>query len=179
VNEVVQKDGGKRDDRSLRYAEHADADADADAERDTPYARVAQGKTAWRAPGIVAASVADARTSVRATSHATDHPPPYRLVLLPSTCQLQRFIVKLLDEHKVQYVVSHSASGVAGLQLALKAGLGISCLNESSLGAGLVPCAANIGLPPLPSVEFHLLPARVGESVRITEARTAFARLLA
>ena len=49
---------------------------------------------------------------------------PYPLVLLPSSCQLQRFVVKLLDEHKVPYLVSHSASGVAGLQLALKAGLG-------------------------------------------------------
>ncbi|CAB3758103.1 LysR family transcriptional regulator [Paraburkholderia humisilvae] len=105
-------------------------------------------------------------------------PPPYRLVLLPSSCQLQRFVVKLLDERKVPYVISHSASGVAGLQLALKAGLGMSCLNESSLGAGLVPCAANIGLPPLPSVEFHLLPARLGESERVTHARAAFARLL-
>ena len=61
---------------------------------------------------------------------------PYQLVLLPSSCQLQRFVVKLLDEHKVPYLVSHSASGVAGLQLALKAGLGISCLNESSIGGG-------------------------------------------
>jgi LysR substrate binding domain len=72
---------------------------------------------------------------------------PYQLVLLPSTCQLQRFAVKLLDDHKVPYLISHSASGVAVLQLALSAGLGISCLNESSIGGGLVACAANIGLP--------------------------------
>jgi DNA-binding transcriptional LysR family regulator len=122
-------------------------------------------------------------TPTRAPTHAPNNPPinspPYRLILLPSSCQLQRFVVKLLDERKVPYVISHSASGVAGLQLALKAGLGISCLNESSLGAGLVPCAANIGLPALPSVEFHLLPARLGESERVTHARAAFARLLA
>src|SRR6266702_3359784 len=52
---------------------------------------------------------------------------PFHLVLLPSTCQLQRFVVRLLDENKVSYLISHSASGMAGLQLALKAGLGISC----------------------------------------------------
>ncbi|CAB3729093.1 HTH-type transcriptional regulator ArgP [Paraburkholderia phenoliruptrix] len=102
---------------------------------------------------------------------------PYPLVLLPSSCQLQRFVVKLLDENKVPYVVSHSASGVAGLQLALKAGLGISCLNESSIGAGVMACPPGIGLPALPAVEFHLLPGRIGESERVSNARTALMRL--
>ncbi len=102
---------------------------------------------------------------------------PYSLVLLPSSCQLQRFVVKLLDECKVPYLVSHSASGVAGLQLALKAGLGISCLNESSIGAGVVACPPSVGLPALPAVEFHLLPGRLGESERVTNARTALVRL--
>jgi hypothetical protein len=104
---------------------------------------------------------------------------PYQLVLLPSSCQLQRFVVKLLDEHKVPYLISHSASGVAGLQLALKAGLGISCLNESSIGGGLVACPASIGLPALPAVEFHLLPGRLGESELVSNARTALMRLFA
>lgn len=112
---------------------------------------------------------------------AADSPPrpvtPYSLVLLPSSCQLQRFVVKLLDEHKVPYVVSHSASGVAGLQLALKAGLGMSCLNESSIGGGVVACPASVGLPALPAVEFHLLPGRIGESERVSNARTALTRL--
>ncbi|MFM0646282.1 LysR family transcriptional regulator [Paraburkholderia bryophila] len=102
---------------------------------------------------------------------------PYSLVLLPSSCQLQRFVVKLLDEHKVPYLVSHSASGVAGLQLALKAGLGISCLNESSTGGGVVPCPPGVNLPALPAVEFHLLPGRIGESERVSNARTALMRL--
>ncbi|CAG4890986.1 LysR family transcriptional regulator [Paraburkholderia saeva] len=102
---------------------------------------------------------------------------PYPLVLLPSSCQLQRFVVKLLDERDVPYVISHSASGVAGLQLALKAGLGISCLNESSVGAGLVACPASVRLPALPSVEFHLLPGRPGEDDLVTNARAALQRL--
>ena len=158
---------------SLRIVAPGDRRAAAGASRKASTV-VRREKLVW-----VTSADADSRTSAFANPHATDRPPPYRLVLLPSTCQLQRFVVKLLDEHKVPYVISHSASGVAGLQLALKAGLGISCLNESSLGAGLVPCAANIGLPALPSVEFHLLPARVGESERVTQARAAFARLLA
>jgi DNA-binding transcriptional LysR family regulator len=104
---------------------------------------------------------------------------PFHLVLLPSTCQLQRFVVRLLDENKVSYLISHSASGMAGLQLALKAGLGISCLNESSIGSGMVLCPPTIGLPQLPAVEFHLLPGRPGESARVSDAREAFMRLLA
>jgi DNA-binding transcriptional LysR family regulator len=103
----------------------------------------------------------------------------HRLVLLPSSCQLQRFVVKLLDERKVPYVVSHSASGVAGLQLALKAGLGVSCLNESSIGDGLAACPSGIGLPALPAVEFHLLPGRLGESELVANARAALRRLFA
>ena len=104
---------------------------------------------------------------------------PHQLVLLPTSCQLQRFVVKLLDERKVPYVISHSASGVAGLQLALKAGLGISCLNESSIGDGLAACPSNLGLPALPTVEFHLLPGRMGESEHVSNARMALMRLFA
>ncbi|WP_144144287.1 LysR family transcriptional regulator [Paraburkholderia sp. BCC1884] len=114
---------------------------------------------------------------VRAADASPRPVTPYPLVLLPSSCQLQRFVVKLLDEHKVPYLVSHSASGVAGLQLALKAGLGISCLNESSIGDGVVACPAAVGLPVLPTVEFHLLPGRIGESERVSNARTALMRL--
>ncbi|SDB84813.1 LysR family transcriptional regulator [Paraburkholderia lycopersici] len=104
--------------------------------------------------------------------------PPWPLVLLPSTCQLQRRVVRLLDEACMPYLISHSASGVAGLQLALKAGLGISCLNESAIGEGLMPCPASFGLPALPSAEFHLLPGRPGEAEHVTNARAALAELL-
>jgi len=59
----------------------------------------------------------------------------------------------------------------------LKAGLGISCLNESSIGGGVVACGPGVGLPTLPTVEFHLLPGRIGESERVSNARTALLRL--
>ena len=104
--------------------------------------------------------------------------PPWPLVLLPSTCQLQRRVVRLLDEARMPYLISHAASGVAGLQLALRAGLGISCLNESAIGEGLMPCPASFGLPALPAAEFHLLPGQPGESAHVTNARAALAELL-
>ncbi|NIF56276.1 MULTISPECIES: LysR family transcriptional regulator [Burkholderiaceae] len=143
-------------------------------------ARLVTGQTRTR--GGAPASTVVRREKLLWVSAADAAPrpsAPFHLVLLPSTCQLQRFVVKLLDEHKVAYVVSHSASGVAGLQLALKAGLGISCLNESSTGNGVVACPANTGLPALPAVEFHLLPGRPGESERVSNARTALMRLFA
>ncbi|CAD6512516.1 HTH-type transcriptional regulator ArgP [Paraburkholderia hiiakae] len=104
--------------------------------------------------------------------------PPWPLVLLPATCQLQRRVVRLLEEARMPYLISHSASGVAGLQLALKAGLGISCLNESAIGEGLMACPASFGLPALPAAEFHLLPGRPGEAAHVTNARAALAELL-
>jgi DNA-binding transcriptional LysR family regulator len=134
------------------------------------------------ASGRAASSVVRREKLVWAMSADTDAQniaTPFHLVLLPSTCQLQRFVTRLLGERNVPYLISHSASGMAGLQLALKAGLGISCLNESSLGSGMVPCPPSIGLPELPSVEFHLLPARAGESDLVGNARAAFMRLLA
>lgn len=86
-------------------------------------------------------------------------------------------MVKLLDERKVPYLISHSASGVAGLPLALKAGLGIGCLNESSLGAGVVAYPPSVALPALPMVEFHLLAGRPDENEHVSNARAALARL--
>ncbi|WP_233799935.1 LysR family transcriptional regulator [Paraburkholderia sp. HP33-1] len=145
-------------------------------------ARLVTGQTRARGASAGAPSIVVRREKLlwASCADAASRPAaPFQLVLLPSTCQLQRFVVKLLDEHKVAYVVSHSASGVAGLQLALKAGLGISCLNESSLGGGVAACAANIGLPSLPAIEFHLLPRRPGESELVSNAREALVRLFA
>jgi len=102
---------------------------------------------------------------------------PLPLVTLPASCTLQRFVVAHLERYKLPYLISHTASGVAGLQLALSAGLGVSCLNASAIGAGLVECPADIGLPPLPMAEFRLLPPTPGESRLVSDARDALAAL--
>ena len=69
-----------------------------------------------------------------------------------------------MDAHTVPYVIAHSASGLAGLQSALVAGLGVACLNASAVPLGAEIFRPCLPLPPLPDVEFSLLPARVGES---------------
>jgi len=101
------------------------------------------------------------------------------LVLLPDTCSMHQFVVQLLMRKKRAFEIAHSASGVAGLHLALAAGLGVSCLNASAIGPGVMPLdAAAVGawkLPPLPSAEFYLLGARRGETAFIGQARQALA----
>ncbi len=102
---------------------------------------------------------------------------PLPLLALPETCALRQYVERLLSRRGLPYVVSHEASGVAGLQLAVAAGLGVACLNESALGAGMVRLQAP-GLPALPSVEFRLLAARPGDSEFVGLARAAIVKAM-
>ncbi len=102
---------------------------------------------------------------------------PLPLLALPETCALRQYVERLLSRRSLPYVVSHEASGVAGLQLAVAAGLGVACLNESALGAGMARLQAP-GLPVLPSVEFRLLAARPGESEFVGLAREAIVKAM-
>ncbi|VVD62080.1 LysR family transcriptional regulator [Pandoraea capi] len=106
---------------------------------------------------------------------------PLPLLVLPDTCALHRFTTQWLDEQQVPYTIAHVASGVAGLQLALNAGLGVACLNASAAGASLVRIETLMPgrrLPALPDAEFHLLPARRSEPEWVTQARDALAEQL-
>lgn len=98
-----------------------------------------------------------------------------RLLALPDTCSLHQFTVGLLRQRRVPFDVVHIASGVAGLQSALAAGLGVACLNESSLAPGVVRLAPPHGLPALPRANFCLLPARAGENEFVARVRELLA----
>jgi len=100
---------------------------------------------------------------------------PVRLLALPDTCSLHQFTVALLRRRRVPYALAHVASGVAGLQSALAAGLGVACLNESSISDGVTRLAAPHGLPALPRVAFQLLSGRKGETAFVTRAREMLA----
>lgn len=102
---------------------------------------------------------------------------PLPLLALPETCALRQYVERMLSRRGVPYAVSHVASGVAGLQLAVAAGLGVACLNESALGTGMARLQAP-GLPALPSVEFRLLAARPGESEFVGLAREAIVKAM-
>ena len=98
---------------------------------------------------------------------------PLPLVLLPSSCQLHRLALRLLDRCELPCVVAHSASGVAGLQGAIAAGLGVGCINESAVTEGMLRLGAREHLPALPQAEFRLLPRRRDEAPLVTQARQA------
>jgi DNA-binding transcriptional LysR family regulator len=100
------------------------------------------------------------------------------LVVLPDTCSLQQFVLRTLKRSRTPYSIAHSASGVGGLQLALAAGLGASCLNASATPPGLSPIARDLALPALPEVEFALLPPRAGERSVVSEVRRVLAEHL-
>lgn len=106
---------------------------------------------------------------------------PLPLVVLPDTCALQQFIVRTLHANRMPYFIAHSASGVLGLQLALAAGLGISCLNASAIPAGMrrMDPSADCPLPDLPDVEFSLrLPQEKADALvegTLSVLRAAFA----
>ncbi|MCY0856620.1 LysR substrate-binding domain-containing protein [Cupriavidus sp. D39] len=108
---------------------------------------------------------------------------PLPLVLLPDTCSLHQFVVQMLRRRRLDHVIAHSASGVAGLHLALAAGLGISCLSESAIGPGVAridaATLARLKLPALPTAEFFLLPARAGEAALVGKVRAALAEQFA
>ncbi|MDP9606074.1 LysR substrate-binding domain-containing protein [Variovorax sp. NFACC27] len=100
---------------------------------------------------------------------------PVRLLVLPDTCSLHQFTVALLRRRHVPYTLAHVASGVAGLQSALAAGLGVACLNESAISVGVTRLATPHGLPALPRVAFEFLPGRRGETAFVTRARELLA----
>ncbi|MCO6418033.1 LysR family transcriptional regulator [Siccirubricoccus sp. KC 17139] len=116
---------------------------------------------------------------VAATGFEQEGQAPLPLLVLPEGCSLQRFVRQLLEAEGVPYVIAHSASGVAGLQSALVAGLGMSCLNASAVPDGAEPWPPARALPPLPEVEFSLLPPRPGEAPLVGEVREMLASQLA
>ena len=79
------------------------------------------------------------------------------LVGLPDSCSLQRYVLTRLTRAKLPFFVAHSASGVAGLQSAVAAGLGITCLNASAMPPDAVSLSGMRRLPKLPDVEFGLI----------------------
>jgi DNA-binding transcriptional LysR family regulator len=103
---------------------------------------------------------------------------PLPLVLLPGNCQLHHLARRMLARRRIPFVVAHTASGVAGLQGALAAGLGVGCINESALTAELARLGAGEGLPSLPQAEFQLLAPRRDEAPLVAQVREMLAAQL-
>lgn len=111
-------------------------------------------------------------------------PPKDRVIelaLLPETCSLHRLARNALDAHGIAHVVAHMASGVAGLQAAVAAGLGVACLNASAIIEADMLEVTGLNLPALPAVDIVLLPARCrgGVSERLQAVGQIIAATLA
>lgn len=90
-------------------------------------------------------------------------------LLAISGCGLSEYSCRVLERDHVGYEIVYSTSGVAGLQSALRAGLGIACLNASAIPLGVEPYRAS--LPALAQARFLLLPPRKGESALVENVR--------
>lgn len=91
------------------------------------------------------------------------------LVLLPPSCSLHQTALRRLQQQRVSYRIAHTGSGVAGVQAALRAGLGLGCLNASAIGPGLAIARSN-RLPRLPQCSFGLLSPAPDASPSLHEA---------
>ncbi|HEX7749115.1 MAG TPA: LysR family transcriptional regulator [Bordetella sp.] len=115
---------------------------------------------------------------VAAPALAEQLPDRLPLVLLPDDCMMHQAAVRLLKEKARSYELVHSASGVAGLQSMIVAGLGVGCLCASSIPEGLVRLGAKQRLPPLPEAVFSLTPPHPAEQETVAQAREVLSRQL-
>lgn len=83
-----------------------------------------------------------------AAAPAQDAPVP--LVTLPQPCSYRRAAIEGLERQGRRWDVVFTSSSIAGIQAAVRAGLGIAVLPRSALAEGLRPADETLALPPLP-----------------------------
>lgn len=79
---------------------------------------------------------------------------PVPLVALDATCQVRAAAIAALEAADLPWREAFRGAGVAAVQAAAAAGLGIACLDRRNLPAGCVTLGAESGLPDLPASEF-------------------------
>lgn len=72
------------------------------------------------------------------------------LIVLAEPCALRALAVAALDEAGIAWRESFRAAGVAAVQAAVSAGLGVACLDRRNRPADAVPVGERLGLPELP-----------------------------
>jgi len=83
-------------------------------------------------------------------------PDPVPLVSLAPPCGIRAIAAAALTAAGQGWREVFTGTGVAAVQAAVAAGLGIACLGEGNVQAGCVALPDDCGLPPLPSLEFVL-----------------------
>ena len=99
---------------------------------------------------------------------------PLPLVALPQPCSHRRAAIDGLEQQGRQWDIVFTSSSIAGVQAAVRAGLGIGVLPRSALTEGLRPADDSLGLPPLP---YSAIAVFAQKDVN-TAVRTAFVDFL-
>lgn len=85
---------------------------------------------------------------------------PVSLALLPVGCGIRSLATGTLDKLGRPWRPTYCGPSVLGLQSAVSAGLGVSCLTHSAVLDGFRTLGAREGLPPLPDSELSLFSGR-------------------
>lgn len=98
---------------------------------------------------------------------------PVPLVCLPAPCSHRQAGVAALDTVGRAWEPVYTSSSVAGVQAAVRAGLGVAVLPRSATGEGCEPVATAAGLPPLPNTTVAVF-TRPGASAALGNAFAGF-----
>jgi DNA-binding transcriptional LysR family regulator len=93
---------------------------------------------------------------VHSPLHLTYEKRPLPLAMFPSDCCWRSLAIRSLEQSGIDYHIAYSSPSLAGLQAAVKAGLALTVLSQSSLPDDLQKVPAAAGLPQLPPVSLVL-----------------------
>ncbi len=85
---------------------------------------------------------------------------PVSLAMLPVGCGIRSMALRSLEDKKRAWRMAYCGPSVLGLQAAVAAGLGVSCLTRSAVLPGFRALGAREGLPKLPDSELALFSHR-------------------
>jgi DNA-binding transcriptional LysR family regulator len=93
---------------------------------------------------------------VTSASHSAQMMDPVPLALFHAGCKFRQWAIDALAKQALSYRIAYTSISLAGIDAALRAGLAVSALPRSNVGAGLRILDERDGFPPLPSYQIAL-----------------------
>lgn len=109
---------------------------------------------------------------VQSPNYQTCEQRPIPLAMFPADCCWRSFATQGLEQQGIDYHIAYSSASLTGLQAAVKAGLAITVLSQSSLPTDLKKIPVSAGLPPLPPVSLVLTTNPHGNQLLIGALKT-------
>ncbi len=88
------------------------------------------------------------------------------LISVDAPCNTRQTVVRAFEEHGIAWTETFVTRGVAAVQAAASAGLGVACLGRRFRPPGTVTLGRESGLPALPPSEVALLDGTRDPSAR-------------